>query len=77
MATSITFTNSFTDGTTRTLTFSPFNTSSVSLSNIRQAVKDLNDSHTAITNAYLSTSGASFKEISQVKIVTENREVIL
>lgn len=73
----VTFTNSFTDGTTRNLIIGPFSPSSISLSSIKQAVKDFNANPAAIVNIYLSKSGASFKEISQVKITTEDDTVIL
>lgn len=73
----ITFTNSFTDGTTRNLVIGPFTTSKISLSAIRTAVKDLNNNSASIASLYLSENGSNFSEISQVKITTENREVIL
>lgn len=75
--TTIIFTNKFSDGSTRNLEIGKFSTSSISLLNIRAAVKDLNNNPSAIANIYLSENGANFQEISQVKLTTENREIIL
>lgn len=73
----ITFTNLFTDGTSRTLTIGPFTTSKISTSNIKQAVKDLNSDTSVISSLYLSKTGANFQEVQQVKISTTNKTVII
>ena len=75
--TTITLTNQFADDTTRNLVIGPFTTSSISISNIRQAVKDLNDNPAAISSLYLSNSGASFTRVKQVKLSTANKTIII
>lgn len=73
----ITFTNSFSDGTTRNLVIGPFTTSNISLSSIRQAVKDLNTNPSSIAAIYLSDNGSNFSEVSQVKISTADKTIII
>ena len=73
----ITFQNSFADGTTRNLEIGPFDSSKISLSAIKSAVKALNADTAAISSLYLSKNGANFTEISQVKITTSNSEVFI
>lgn len=73
----IILTNSFADGTTRKLTMGTFTTSAISLTNIRNAVKNLNQNPATIATLYLSDSGAQFQEVSQVQIQTEDKTVII
>lgn len=73
----ITFTNLFTDGSTRKLEIGPFTTSKISPSNIKQAVKDLNSDTSVISSLYLSKTGANFQEVQQVKISTTDKTVII
>lgn len=73
----ITFQNSFSDGTTRNLEIGPFNSSKINLSAIKSAVKSLNADPSTIASLYLSKNGANFTEISQVKITTANSVVII
>lgn len=73
----IIFTNSFTDGTKRNLSIGPYTTSSISPSAIKTAVKDLNANPATIANIYLSDNGAPFAEVSQVKISTADKTIII
>lgn len=75
--TTIILTNQFADGTTRKLTMGTFSTSSISVSNIRQAVKDLNDNPSTISSIYLADSGAQFAAVQQVQISTEDKTIII
>lgn len=75
--TTITFTNLFTDGSTRKLEIGPFTTSKISTTNIKAAVKNLNSDPSSISTLYLSESGANFQEVQELKITTQNREYIL
>lgn len=75
--TTITLINQFSDDTTRNLILGPFSTSAINDSNIRQAVKNLNNNPAAISSLYLSDGGSQFTRIKQVKLSTSNQTVII
>lgn len=73
----ITFTNSFSDGLTRNLVIGPFDVTDLNVSNLKSAVRALNANPAVISAIYLSKESAPFTQISQVKISTADQVTII
>ena len=81
MATYLKFTNKFTDGETRNIQIGEFDTSASSIlpTNLKPKIKDFNDPtkratiSSAFDNAFVSSNGAPFEEISAAEIITTQR----
>ncbi len=78
MATSaISLKNGFEDGTTRTLTFSPFATDAAAISNAKTNIIALNS--TGINNLrgkYVSDNGNNFTGVKEATITTTNKTLV-